>query len=144
MLDAVALELAPELPELDVSLVVVVTVVTTPSTVVPSTVVLSTVLAASVSSANDVNATVSCITIPDIVFVIVCGYKNVFVSTLSGTVDSGLVVAATVLPGNVVTYVTVTSPPNALAGIAGPTPEAVNCVGRGRVDASGFKDGLEA
>jgi hypothetical protein len=61
-----------------------------------------------------------------------------------GIVEGCTVIGGTVLPGIVVVYVKVTCPPRALAGIAVPTPEAVNCVGIRRVVRSGFADGLSA
>src|SRR4051812_29248010 len=63
-------------------------------------------------------------------------------AVVSGIVDGGTVIGGIVLPGIVVVYVKVTCPPRALAGIAVPTPDAVNCVGIGRVPRSGFAAGL--
>jgi hypothetical protein len=76
------------------------------------------------------------------VVVIVVGYRIVSETTAPGTVVGGIVVAGMVLPGIVVVYVTVILPPRALAGIAVPTPEAVNWLGRGSVAVFGFAAGL--
>jgi len=61
-------------------------------------------------------------------------------TTLSGdvVVNSAMVVAGTVVSGNVVVKVRVISSPNALAGIAVPTPDAVNWVGIGKAAVFGF------
>lgn len=54
------------------------------------------------------------------------------------TVVAALVVAGMVVWGKVVVKVRVTSSPRALAGMAVPTPEAVNWLGSGSAAVSGF------
>lgn len=59
---------------------------------------------------------------------------------MSGIVEGGITVGGIVDSSNAVVYVKITWPPRTLAGIADPTPEAVNCVGIDRVDVLGIAE----
>lgn len=85
-------------------------------------------------------ALVSMMTVFETVLVIVTGRMIDIATAVSGIVEGGIAIGGSVDPGNVVVYVSVTSPPSTLAGIADPTPEAVNCVGIGRVAVLGFEE----
>lgn len=76
------------------------------------------------------------LTDPDAVTVV--GNRIVSVVTVPGNVEAGIVVAGIVDPGNVVVNVSVISTPSDEAGIADPTPEAVNWEGMGSVAVFGF------
>lgn len=134
MLEAEAVTPTPELDVPTFVVVVAVAVVTASGNVVALTVVPSMVVAELVDSSKDVTATSLCCGVPETVMLTVSGYRNVCVPTLSERVEGGIVVADNVLQ--------VIAPPRALAGIAGPTPDDVNCVGRTSVEVSGFAEGL--
>jgi hypothetical protein len=104
---------------------VVVTVETVPGIVLPSIVVPLTVFSGVVEGISEVTTNVSCSAEPEIVVVIVSGYKSVSVPTIAGIVEAGIVVPSMVVPGKVVVYVSVTRAPNALVGIAGCGPADV-------------------
>jgi hypothetical protein len=105
-------------------------------------VVPPTTEAGSVCVDREVTSTTLCTKEFETTVDIVDGYRIGSETTAPGTVVGGIVLAGMVLPGIVVVYVTVISPPRALAGIAVPTPEAVNWLGKGSVAVFGFAAGL--
>jgi hypothetical protein len=121
---------------------VVVIVVTNPATVLAGIVIPPTTEAGPVCVDREVTSTTTCTKELETTDDIVDGYRIVSETTTPGTVVGRIVLAGMVLPGIVVVYVTVILPPRALAGIAVPTPEAVNWLGRGRVAVFGVAAGL--
>jgi len=127
-------------PEASTSVVVI--VVTNAAKVLAGIVVPPTTEAGPVCVDREVAATTTCTKEFETTVDIVDGYIIVSETTAPGTVLGLIVLAGMVLPGIVVVYVTVILPPRALAGIAVPTPEAVNWLGRGSVAVFGFAEGL--
>jgi len=121
---------------------VVVTVVTNAAMVLGGIVVPPTTEPGPVCVNREVTATTLCTKEFETTVDIVDGYRIVSETTAPGTVVGRIVLADMVLPGIVVVYVTVILPPSAPAGIAVPTPEAVNWLGRGSVAVFGFAAGL--
>jgi hypothetical protein len=117
---------------------VVTTVVVIAGIVEAALVVPETVLGCAVDISVEVVRPVVTVAVVPICVETVLEIVTTLDNVVPGMVVGEIVVASTVLPGNVVVYVSVTNPPSAVAGTALPTPAAVNCGGRARVAVFGL------
>lgn len=102
-------------------------------TLEPASIVVSVVATSTVTSVEPASVDVSVVagcTLPPTI--------------CTALVEAAMVPGSTVVPCKTVVYVIVTTSPRALAGMALPTPWAVNCTGRCKVAVFGFAASLLA